>query len=134
MSVKRGASKWNAGDQLLAADLNDTLDAISTYDLAKTVTSSYTIDPETECVVILKAGAAPILPNPASHTGKVIIFINYTNSTITLNTTGGASWIWIAHIATAVASTDIWSASTSGNSTRPWNKYYSDGTYWIAHT
>ena len=132
MAAKRGATKWNAGDQLMAADLNDTFDEVSTYELAKTVTSSYTINPATERVVILKAGAAPILPDPALHAGKVIIFINYV-STITLNTTGGAAWIWIPHIASAVSSTNIWAASSTANAPECWNKYYSDGTYWIAH-
>lgn len=131
MSVKRGASKWNAGDQLLAADLNETLDAVSAFELQKIVTASYTIDPVSDKLIILKAGAAPIIPNPASHTNRVITIINITNATVTLNTTGGANWINVVHASVITNTYDIWSCSQVANAPQSCSRFYSDGTYWI---
>lgn len=131
MSVKRGASKWNAGDQLLAADLNDTLDAVSAFELQKIVTGAYTINPVTEKLIILRTGAAPVLPNPASHTDKVITVINTTNATIALTTTGAANWINVVHAGVITNTYDIWSCSQVANAPQSCSRFYSDGTYWI---
>jgi hypothetical protein len=128
---KRGASKWVAGDQVLAADLNDTIDAVSAFELQKIVTSSYTINPDTEKLIILRSGAAPIMPNPTSYTNSVVTIINTTNSTIVLNTTGGANWINVVHAGVITNTYDIWSCSQVANASSSCSRFYSDGTYWI---